>query len=102
MSLLGRAACSAFFSLRAPGGQAARLSWSGLLSRAAAVPSLGRVTFQTGRMVTSLSGTYRQFAHKLIYGTWREVDCEGEGAIAYLAVHRDWIRMGMPAAGRSV
>jgi hypothetical protein len=26
----------------------------------------------------------------------------GEGAIAYLAVHRDWIRMGMPAAGRSV
>src|SRR3954453_12834644 len=26
----------------------------------------------------------------------------GEGAVAYLAVHRDWIRMGMPAAGRSV
>src|SRR4051794_17198852 len=26
----------------------------------------------------------------------------GERAAAYLAVHRAWIRMGMPAAGRSV
>src|SRR3954462_146354 len=31
-----------------PWHQAARLSWSGLLGRAAADPSLGRVTFQTG------------------------------------------------------
>src|SRR4051794_36713255 len=37
---------------------AARLSPSGVLSRAAADPSLGRVTFQTGRGVTFLSGVY--------------------------------------------
>src|SRR3954465_14501158 len=41
-----------------PWHQAARLSWSGLLGRAAADPSLGRVTFQTGRGVTFLSGVY--------------------------------------------
>src|SRR5215212_3007268 len=41
-----------------PWRQAARLSWSGLLGRAAADPSLGRVTFQTGRVVTFLSGVY--------------------------------------------
>src|SRR3954469_9103349 len=41
-----------------PWRQAARLSWSGLLGRAAADPSLGRVTSQTGRMVTFQSGAY--------------------------------------------
>src|SRR5215210_6859444 len=82
MSLLGRAACSAFFSLRAPGGQAAGLSWSGLLSHAAAVPSLGRVTFQTGRMVTFLSGVYRRSSQKRLYGTGLGT-AEGQGARAF-------------------
>jgi hypothetical protein len=35
-----------------------------LLGRAAADPSLGRVTFQTGRVVTFLSGVYNRHAHK--------------------------------------
>src|SRR3954447_16825573 len=46
-----------------PWHQAARLSWSGLLGRAAADPSLGRVTFQTGRGVTFLSGVYSTASH---------------------------------------
>src|SRR3954447_20533908 len=52
-----------------PWHQAARLSWSGLLGRAAADPSLGRVTSQTGRMVTFLSGVYSGLSHKRSYGT---------------------------------
>src|SRR5215211_4311137 len=47
-----------------PWRQAARLSWSGLLGRAAADPSLGRVTFQTGGVVTFLSGVYNHNTHK--------------------------------------
>src|SRR5215212_6622109 len=52
-----------------PWHQAARLSWSGLLGRAAADPSLGRVTSQTGRVVTFLSGTYSRNSSKPNYGT---------------------------------
>src|SRR3954462_4324407 len=52
-----------------PWHQAARLSWSGLLGRAAADPSLGRVTFQTGRGGTFLSGVYRCIARNPYYGT---------------------------------
>jgi hypothetical protein len=52
-----------------PWHQAARLSWSGLLGRAAADPSLGRVTSQTGRMVTFLSGAYNGSSLKRSYGT---------------------------------
>src|SRR3954466_6917048 len=52
-----------------PWHQAARLSWSGLLGRAAADPSLGRVTSQTGRMVTFQSGAYTHPSHNGTYGT---------------------------------
>src|SRR5215217_314249 len=52
-----------------PWRRAARPSSSGLLGRAAADPSLGRVTFQTGRMVTFLSVIYSIPAQKADYGT---------------------------------
>src|SRR3954447_24315418 len=52
-----------------PGRGAARPSWSGLLGRAAADPSLGRVTSQTGRMMTFLSGAYTRHSPKRPYGT---------------------------------
>src|SRR3954467_11795876 len=52
-----------------PWHQAARLSWSGLLGRAAADPSLGRVTFQTRREVTFQTGVYMRISPKRGYGT---------------------------------
>src|SRR3954466_14160620 len=63
-----------------PWHQAARLSWSGLLGRAAADPSLGRVTSQTGRMVTFLSGVYTRNSHNTLYGTRFEASAALIGA----------------------